>query len=186
MGCQDMRFELSQLRLPETEFTRVFQPAELPDGDEEYRVVAPVVLRMMIHKDQDRFRLIGHVNAELELDCSRCVEPFSLPVDRDFDLRYLPSMAGEPVKEDEDAEIEVDDVAMTFYRDEQIDLIELLREQFYLALPMKPLCKQDCRGICAQCGSNRNLNPCSCNLQWEDPRLAGLKTFLVKREHDDA
>ena len=181
-----MRFELSQLRLPETEFNRVFQPAELPDGDEEYRVVAPVVLRMMIHKDQDRFRLVGHVKAELELDCSRCVEPFTLPVDRDFDLRYLPSTAGEPVKEDEDAEIEVDDVSMTFYRDEQIDLDELLREQFYLALPMKPLCTPDCRGICPQCGSNRNLNPCSCNPQWEDPRLAGLKTFIVKREHDDA
>ena len=185
MGCQDMRFELSQLRLPETEFNRVFQPAELPD-DEEYRVIVPVVLRMMIHKDQDRFRLVGHVKAELELDCSRCVEPFTLPVDRDFDLRYLPSTAGEPVKEDEDAEIEVDDVSMTFYRDEQIDLDELLREQFYLALPMKPLCTPDCRGICPQCGSNRNLNPCSCNPQWEDPRLAGLKTFITKREHDDA
>ena len=179
-----MRFELSQLRLPETEFSRVFQPAELPDGDEEYRVVAPVVLRMMIHKDQDRFRLVGHVKAELELDCSRCVEPFTLPVDRDFDLRYLPSTAAEPVKEDEDAEIEVDDVSMTFYRDEQIDLDELLREQFYLALPMKPLCSEACKGICPQCGTNRNTAPCDCNPQWEDPRLAGLKKLL--KRNDDA
>lgn len=181
-----MRFELSQIRQPETEFSRVFQPAELPDGDEEYRVVEPVVLRMKIHKDDDRFRLVGTVKTALELDCSRCLEAFALPVDREFDLRYFPSTAAEPVAEDEEAEIEVDDVAMTFYRDEQIDLTELLREQFYLTLPMKPLCKQDCRGICPQCGSSRNLNPCSCNPQWKDPRLAGLKTFITKREHDDA
>jgi uncharacterized protein len=181
-----MRFELSQIRQPETEFSRVFQPAELPDGNEEYRVAVPVALRMVIHKDEDRFRLVGTVTAALELDCSRCLEAFALPVDREFDLRYLPSTAAEPVKEDEDAEIEVDDVSTTFYRGEQIDLNELLREQFYLALPMKPLCRPACQGICAQCGTNRNLAPCTCNPQWEDPRLAGLKTLITKRDHDDA
>src|SRR3990167_7210158 len=137
-----MRFELSQVRQPETEFSRVFQPAELA-GDEEYRVAEPVVLRMTIHKDEDRFRLVGTVKTALALDCSRCLEPFALPMDREFDLRYLPSTAAEPVAEDEEAEIEVDDVSMTFYRDEQIDLNELVREQFYLALPMKPLCRPD-------------------------------------------
>ena len=174
-----MRFELSQVRQPETEFSRVFQPAELA-GDEEYRVAAPVVLRMTIHKDEDRFRLVGTVKTALELDCSRCLEPFALPVDREFDLRYLPSTAAEPVAEDEEAEIEVDDVSMTFYRDEQIDLNELLREQFYLALPMKPLCRDECRGLCPQCGINLNTGGCDCSPAWEDPRLAPLKT--LKRE----
>ncbi len=75
---------------------------------------------------------------------------------------------------------------MTFYRDEHIDLNDLLREQFYLALPMKPLCKNDCRGICPQCGANRNLTKCDCNPHIEDPRMAGLKTLLAKRKHDDA
>jgi uncharacterized protein len=75
---------------------------------------------------------------------------------------------------------------VTFYRDEQIDLNELLREQFYLTLPMKPLCSEDCKGICPQCGTNRNTAPCDCSPQWEDPRLAGLKTLLEKRKHDDA
>jgi uncharacterized protein len=75
-------------------------------------------------------------------------------------------------------------VAMTFYRDEQIDLNELLREQFYLALPMKPLHAADCKGICPQCGTNRNTAPCDCNPQWEDPRMAGLKTLL--KRNDDA
>jgi uncharacterized protein len=196
-----MRLELSHIRQPETEFAKVFQPADLAGGDEEYRVTAPVDLRMVIHKDHDRFRLVGTVKTELELQCSRCLEPFKLPVDREFDLRYLPGGAAEPKPDADDDEIEVedDDVAMTFYRDEQIDLNELLREQFYLALPMKPLCSADCRGICPQCGTNRNTAPCDCNPQWEDPRMAGLKTLLdrptmqtpdrgdpKKRKHDDA
>ena len=170
----------------ETEFHTVFQPADIAGGDEEYRVTAPVDLRMVIHKDHDRFRLVGTVKTELELVCSRCLEPFKLPVDREFDLRYLPSGAGEPETDTDDEEIEVedDDVSLTFYRDEQIDLNELLREQFYLALPMKPLCLPACKGICPQCGTNRNTAPCDCTPQWEDPRLAGLKTLL--KRNDDA
>lgn len=186
-GWTAMRLELSHFRQPETEFHRVFQPAELPDGDEEYRVTAPVDLRMVIHKDQDRFHLVGSVKTELELACSRCLEPYKMPVDREFDLRYLPAGAGAAEPDDEDeTEIEDDDVSITFYRDEQIDLNELLREQFYLALPMKPLCSADCQGICPQCGTNRNTAPCDCNPQWEDPRMAGLKTLLTNRKHDDA
>ena len=181
-----MRLELSHIRQPETDFNRVFQPAEVQGEGEEYRVTAPVELRMVIHKDHARFRLVGTVKTELELACSRCLEPFRMPIDREFDLRYLPAGAAEHAGDDDEDEVEDDDVAITFYRDEQIDLDELLREQFYLALPMKPLCREDCQGICPQCGTNRNTAPCDCNPQYEDPRLAGLKTFLEKRKHDDA
>src|SRR5687767_1348532 len=197
-----MRLELSHIRQPETEFTKVFKPAEVHGEDEEYRITAPVELQMVIHKDHDRFRLVGTVKTELELACSRCLEPYRMPIDREFDLRYLPATTGEPGTdghgEDEGDEVEDDDVAMTFYRDEQIDLNELLREQFYLALPMKPLCREDCKGICPQCGTNRNTASCDCHPQWEDPRMAGLKTLLSptmqspqrggpkKRKHDDA
>jgi uncharacterized protein len=54
-------------------------------------------------------------------------------------------------------------------------LNELLREQFYLALPMKPLCRDACAGLCSQCGTNLNTGTCQCTPQWEDPRLAPLK-----------
>jgi len=180
-----MRLELSHIRQAETEFAKVFQPADIPGGDDDYRVTAPVDLRMVIHKDHDRFRLVGTVKTQLELACSRCLEPFVLPVDREFDLRFLPLGAEEPEPdEDEEAEVKDDDVAVTFYRDDQIDLNELLQEQFYLALPMKPLCSEGCKGICPQCGANRNVTPCDCSPQWEDPRLAGLKTLL--KRNDDA
>ncbi|HYB96396.1 MAG TPA: DUF177 domain-containing protein [Vicinamibacterales bacterium] len=180
-----MRLELSHFRQPETEYHKVLQPAEVTAEGEDYRVTAPVDLRMTIHKDHDRYRLVGTVKTALELQCSRCLEPFALPVDREFDLRFLPHGAAEAeADDDEETEVEDDVVAVTFYRDEAIDLNELLREQFYLALPMKPLHAEDCKGICPQCGTNRNINPCTCSPQWEDPRLAGLKTLLKRK--DDA
>jgi len=177
-----MRLELSQIRQPETNYEKVFQPADLAAAEDYYRVTAPVALRMVIHKDKDRFRLVGTVKTELELQCSRCLEPFKLPVDREFDLRFLPAGTAEPASDSDDEEIEVeeDDVSLTFYRDEQIDLNDLLREQFYLALPMKPLCRIDCKGICPQCGTNRNTAPCDCNPHWEDDRMAGLKALLKR------
>ncbi len=182
-----MRLELAHIRLPETEFSRVFTPADLPGGDEDYKVIAPVSLQMVVHMDHDRFRLVGTVKTALEQVCSRCLEPFVLPVDREFDLRFLPSAVVDADKdEDEEAEVEEDDVSITFYRDDEIDLNELLREQFYLALPMKPLCKSACLGICPQCGTNRNLAPCDCHPQMADPRMAGLKTLITKRKPDDA
>ena len=172
-----MRLELSQIRQPETNYEKVFQPADLAAAEDDYRVTAPVDLRMVIHKDQDRFRLVGTVKTELELQCSRCLEPFTLPVDRAFDLRFLPAGTPEPESDSDDEEIEVeeDDVSLTFYRDEQIDLNELLREQFYLALPMKPLCADDCKGLCPLCGKNLNRETCDCNRTWDDPRMAALR-----------
>jgi uncharacterized protein len=183
-----MRLDLSHIRQPETEFNRIIEPSAVAGGEEEFRVTAPVVLRMVIHKDHDRFRLVGSTQTNLELVCSRCLEPFGLPVDREFDLRYLPAgTAAEGSDEGEDGtEVEDDDLSMTFYRDEHIDLGDMLREQFYLALPMKPLCRADCRGLCPHCGTNLNVESCACQPQWEDPRLAGLKALMTERKHDDA
>ena len=64
---------------------------------------------------------------------------------------------------------------------DEIDLGHLMREQFYLALPMKPLCGDDCRGLCPVCGTNLNRGRCQCKREWEDPRLAVLKTLTTDR-----
>ena len=60
------------------------------------------------------------------------------------------------------------------------DLEQLMREQFYLALPMKPLCREDCQGLCVVCGANLNRATCDCKLEWDDPRLAALKELKTK------
>ena len=115
---------------------------------------------------------MGRVRTVLELPCDRCLEPFTLPVDAAFDLRYQPHAdnTGEGERE-----IEEDDLSTAFYDNQTIDLGQLMREQFYLSVPMKPLCREDCRGLCAICGTNLNRGACDCKREWEDPRLAALK-----------
>ena len=169
-----MQLDLTRYRHPLGHFARTFRPEDVADEGDEYRIVAPVDLAFEIHRDKDRFRLVGTVATVLELSCSRCLEPFQLPVRAEFDLRYLPAAeaSGEP-----EQEVGEDDLETSFYQDDQIDLNQLMREQFYLALPMKPLCQEGCRGLCPQCGTNLNTGTCDCAPAWDDPRLAPLRNL---------
>jgi uncharacterized protein len=66
---------------------------------------------------------------------------------------------------------------VSFYHDDVIDLADVIREQLYLALPMKPLCREDCLGLCPVCGQNRNTTPCTCKTEWVDPRMDALRNL---------
>ena len=167
-----MQLELTRYRQPVNHFARTFQAEDVSEAGDGYRIVAPVELEFDLHKDKEKFRLEGGARTELELQCSRCLEPFRLPIDARFDLRYLPASAMSPEAESAIAD---EDLDTSYYRDDRIDLNELLREQFYLALPMKPLCDVSCRGLCARCGANLNAAPCGCSPEWTDPRLEALK-----------
>lgn len=173
-----MLLDLTRYRRPVEHFARTFEPGEVGAEGEAYQVVAPVHLAVDVHKDKDRFRLAGTVRAELELGCSRCLEPFRMPVDAAIEARFHPATELDTAVE---REVGDDDLETSYYRDEQIDLNELLREQFYLALPMKPLCREDCKGLCPACGINRNTATCGCEASWEDPRLAPLKSLTTPR-----
>jgi uncharacterized protein len=177
-----MNLDLTQFRQAETDIVRQYEPEEFEGRTSQFRVVEPVDLRFKVHKDKDRYRLVGGVQTQLELTCSRCLEPFRLPVDSAFDIRYLPQSENTGEAE---SEVEEDDLSDAFYRDEQIDLRQLMEEQFYLALPMKPLHSDDCKGLCPNCGTNLNEKTCNCQVRWEDPRLAGLKA-LMHRDKDNA
>jgi uncharacterized protein len=169
-----MQLDLTRYRQPVVHFARTFQPSELGVDLDAYQIVAPVELEFDIHKDKDKFRLVGRVRTALELSCSRCLDPYRFPIDAAFDQRYLPSSQATTEAE---REIEENDLETSYYREDQIDLNELMREQFYLALPMKPLCLEDCKGLCAQCGMNLNTGTCDCAPVWEDARLAALKAL---------
>jgi uncharacterized protein len=169
-----LSLNLAKIRTPEGHFERVYQPVTLGAETDDYSIVAPVSLVFDIHKDKDRFRLVGRVNTTLEMPCGRCLEPFSVSVDAPFDLRYQPLA---PNAAEVEREIGADDLDTAYYENDEIDLGQLMQEQFYLALPMKPLCKDDCNGLCPNCGTNLNRATCDCSPEWEDPRLAALKAL---------
>ena len=181
-----MQLDLTQIRDAETPVARQFEPAAIASADDAFKVRGPVELVMTVQKDDDLYQLVGRVRGEMELACSRCLEPFVMPVDAPFDLRYLPQhlnmtgSGGEDGDDEDDAageEVGGDDLTTAFYRDDQIDLLQLVREQLYLVLPMKPLHSEDCKGLCPNCGANLNETTCECKIEWEDPRLAPLKAL---------
>src|SRR6476646_1449177 len=176
-----MLLDISRLRGGVERVERRFEPSSFPSGREEFRVTAPVELVADLQKDGRKVRLKGRLRGQIECDCSRCVEPFAVPVDSQLDLLFLPS--AENVAADdasEEQQVEEDDLGVSYYRDDEIDLGEMVREQFYLALPMKPLCREDCQGLCPVCGVNRNRETCTCQSQWVDPRLEALKAIKTK------
>ena len=169
---------LAKIRTAQERFEKVYEPGQL-GRDPDYRIVAPVSLAFDVFKDKQHYRLVGRVSTTLELNCSRCLEPFTWPVDAEFDLRYHPQ-SDNIGSGDAEQEIEDDDLTTAFYENDQIDLGHLMREQFNLSLPMKPLCSDQCRGLCAVCGTNLNKATCDCKRDWDDPRLAALRELREK------
>jgi len=171
-----MHLSLRSLHDAHEHFDKRYEPSLFPSAEgDPFRVVSPVTLSFDVDRQEPgRYRVAGHLTGEIELDCSRCLEPFTLPVVTDFDLRYVPRI--ENVGEGE-REVEEDDLATAFYDEDQIDLGHLIMEQFQLALPMKALCKDDCKGLCPNCGTNLNTGTCDCSQTWEDPRFAALRNL---------
>ncbi len=129
----------------------------------------------------ERLLVKGEVHALLELSCGRCLEVFRYRVDVEFMDEYLPMKVLE--QEDDEVELSQEEVNLAFYG-EVITTEEIYLEKVYLALPMKPLCSQGCKGLCPRCGINLNLGSCGCSREELDPRWEALKALrnrLVKK-----
>jgi uncharacterized protein len=114
----------------------------------------------------------GSFAATARLQCSRCLEPLVSRVGPEVDVQLVPAPSAH-----EQVELGPDDLELDFYRDDTFDLSGLLRSEMDLALPMKALCRPDCRGLCPVCGVNRNTASCSCEVRSTDPRLAPLEAL---------
>lgn len=120
----------------------------------------------------------GKLAAEVELPCDRCLEPHWTAVATDFSLVLVPEAvefgAGEIRVHDDDADL--------FYvKDGKVTLEAVATEQLHLSLPLKAVCREDCKGLCRQCGTNLNDGTCGCEAP-VDPRLAPLLKFRQQLE----
>ncbi len=102
------------------------------------------------------------------LTCSRCLTPFSLPLEAEWtelftDVEYM-------ARETDEQEI--------YFVEESLDLQPLIREVCLLQIPFAPVCDEHCQGICPKCGVNKNIDTCSCDLTRIDPRMAKLQDFF--------
>ncbi len=128
---------------------------------------------------QGVFHMTGRVQAAPILECSRCLTIFSYGIDAEFDVDLVPLSSLEPTPEHELVKGELD---MEFYHGDEIDPLDFIKEQLLIAVPMVPLHRPDCKGLCNVCGTDLNKDDCGHrqNRQGDFGPFAGLKDLLKK------
>lgn len=121
--------------------------------------------------------LRGKYSVRLLLECSRCLEPVEMEVEGPLRVVYQPQPTG---LDGEEIELADDDLEVSFYKGEEIDLSLGLHDEVALAVPMAPLCKEDCPGLCPVCGKSRLEGDCGCLEKRVDPRWAKLAKLKIK------
>jgi len=166
------------------EIDEALEPAAVHlDGDEELSLRPGGRLRGHVELvDGATLHVRGRLDAAVEIDCARCLERYGVELRQELDLFYLPRAAEQPEAEEEEVELSDRDVVVGYYEGDHLDLGEVVREQVLLGLPLKPLCREDCRGLCPTCGTNRNLSACGCPPPEEpgDQRLEALRKLVDK------
>ena len=116
---------------------------------------------------QEGVLIQGSADTQIELECVRCLEMYVLPVTLGIEETFrLPESTPVP------------DQPYAMSSDDSVDLAPLLRELMWLAIPLKPVCRQDCKGLCPQCGTNLSYDTCKCQDKDIDPRWAVLVDLL--------
>lgn len=151
-------------------------------GDEEDDQIlgldCPLRVRINISRAGSKYVLDGYLSGRLRLRCDRCLEPFCNDLKSDF--RLFLSL---PTSDAEKSELELleEDMSVDFIMGDEIDLDGVVREQIYFSLPMKSLCRKDCRGLCPVCGTNLNKEECKCRREVGHPGFSELKNLKLKK-----
>jgi uncharacterized protein len=144
-------------------------------GEPDFKL-RKVDLQCRITKASSTIFIKGNISVFLDISCSRCLEEVTIPVDGDFSYTLVPAIA----ETKEELEPRAEDLEIGHYQDDFIDLTPIICEQIILQIPIKPLCSEDCKGLCPHCGTNRNVASCNCHSDFIDPRLAVLKNIKIK------
>jgi uncharacterized protein len=180
-----MFIELKDLEIHPIDFREEYGPGVIDLG-EDVRQLSPLRTEGRAdlveeqhgkHEVVQDIRIKGKLDTSVEVACARCLDPVVHPVDRSFDLLYRPLGidSGHAELSVTDAEAEIG-----YYEGTGLLLEDTLREQVLLALPLKSICREDCKGLCPLCGKNLNETQCDCVDDVEDPRWAALKGIRDK------
>ena len=146
---------------------------------EEIKVKTPFSGYLKLKKRGIEVKLEGFINGEVILTCDRCLSEYTYLVKHKFKLVLKPigslNIEGEKELSEEDMEV-------SFYEGIWISFYQILREEVFLSLPYKKLCKEDCKGICPICGKDLNKGKCNCKKVKKDSPFAVLKELLEKKQ----
>ncbi|HJP91523.1 MAG TPA: DUF177 domain-containing protein [Pyrinomonadaceae bacterium] len=156
------------------DFAHVYQPDELNPIDERVQLTEPAAVNGQIKLAGNEVLVNGHIDTRAQVECDRCLQPVQLPVNTHFALDYI---SGRDYESNAAAELTEAEMSLSVFDGEAIDVDEIVKEQILLAVPTRMLCREDCKGICPQCGVDKNTGECSCVTDNTDPRWAALKNL---------
>jgi len=134
-------------------------------NNETIKILKPIQVNGKVVVSQGIADVKLSVKTRMLHTCSRCLEQF----ERDLDL-----IVDEKVSKNE----QEDENVITLEEGDVLDIRDVVINNIYLALPLKILCKEDCKGLCQDCGSNLNNGPCDCKFEEIDPRFSALKDMF--------
>jgi uncharacterized protein len=177
-----MFLDIKELAVRKIRIRKSYAPGTVDYHTSDFKQVEPLDVRAAAELIEGQIRITGELNTRLEMVCARCLEPVNEDVTREFDLFYRPLAS---MTKEEEERLKLDDTEIAFFEGEGLFLADVLAEQVLLALPMKVICRSDCRGLCPQCGVNLNNEECRCEAHVADPRtapLARLKQDWFKKQ----
>lgn len=138
---------------------------------------SPLVFTLRLQRAGTLVELDGKLTVGIKEDCGRCLARFSERVNAEFSLTFTPQKEPEP--DQEEVELQADQLGLIPYDAEQIDLLLPLQEQVIVSLPISPVCKEECLGLCSECGVNRNEIDCGCEKKLFNNKFAALKNLKI-------
>jgi uncharacterized protein len=166
-----MFLDVKDLAVRKLRIRKRYAPGSIDYHTAEFKQTEPLEVTATAELLDGQIRITGALETKIELVCARCLEPVIEDVNRTFDLFYRPVTKVLKPKEDR---LKDDDTEIGFFEGEGLFLADVLKEQVLLALPLKVICRSDCRGLCPGCGANLNHEECRCETHATDPRLAPL------------
>jgi len=144
----------------------------------ECRFVAPITAKLSVEREYDHIRAHGEVSATVGLTCSRCLADFTQELHTSFTIFYEPASVG---PQDEEVELSEEDLVSIPYEGDEIDFTPEIVAQIITEIPYKPLCREECKGLCASCGVDLNVSQCTCDKGALSLKFSALKDFKVDK-----
>ena len=169
-----MIVELGHVEDSSLDFEFQLAPDEIDLEGENIRLTSSVTARGQLTKQIAQADVKGTISGTAEIDCTRCLKPIERELEIPFDVSFI---SEEEYANVEEHEVPPSDLSTGVFDGERVDLKELVREQIVLEIPEQVFCTEDCKGLCPNCGADRNLVDCKCEDQEIDPRWAALKNI---------
>ncbi|MFD0671787.1 YceD family protein [Cohnella sp. GCM10027633] len=166
--------ELVARQLP-VQLQGTLDAADILRGNADYVPLGPLEFKLTAQPADDIIFVNGQLSCNVRLQCSRCLDQAEKRFVLSFDEQYK-------IVEDPEAEFDEEDEAIPVAATDRIDLAPFLAQELIVQLPYAPLCKEDCQGLCPECGANRNEQSCGCNTEKIDPRLAALQDWFKPQQ----